>query len=64
VEACESGSVFDGLLPKILDIYVTTASNPYESSYGTYCGDVIPNPKGYEDTCLGDVFSVSWMEDR
>lgn len=25
--------------------------------------DVIPNPKGYEDTCLGDVFSVSWMED-
>ena len=37
VEACESGSIFDGLLKPGLGIYVTTAANPTESSYGTYC---------------------------
>lgn len=40
VEACESGSMFEGLLPKDLDIYVTTAANSYESSWGTYCPGV------------------------
>ncbi|KAK4382559.1 Vacuolar-processing enzyme [Sesamum angolense] len=35
VEACESGSVFEGLMPDDLDIYVTTASNAEESSWGT-----------------------------
>lgn len=37
VEACESGSIFEGLLPDELNIYVTTAANAYESSWGTYC---------------------------
>ena len=37
VEACESGSVFDGLLRPDLGIFVETAANPTESSYGTYC---------------------------
>ncbi|GAB4854417.1 hypothetical protein Ancab_023003 [Ancistrocladus abbreviatus] len=41
VEACEAGSIFDGLLPKGLNIYVTTASNPSESSYATYCPQLI-----------------------
>ncbi|OAY68620.1 Vacuolar-processing enzyme, partial [Ananas comosus] len=31
VEACESGSIFEGLMPEDLDIYVTTASNAEES---------------------------------
>jgi len=37
VEACESGSMFEGLLNDKLNIYVTTASNAFESSWGTYC---------------------------
>ncbi|GAB4854391.1 hypothetical protein Ancab_022977 [Ancistrocladus abbreviatus] len=63
VEACESGSIFDGLLPKGLNIYVTTASNPSESSYATYCPDTDPAVPSEYHTCLGDLYSVSWMED-
>lgn len=37
VEACESGSIFEGLLSDDLNIYATTASNAQESSWGTYC---------------------------
>ena len=37
VEACESGSMFQGLLTDDMQIYVTTAANAYESSWGTYC---------------------------
>ncbi|CAA7402879.1 unnamed protein product [Spirodela intermedia] len=63
LEACESGSIFEGLLPEGLNIYVTTASNAEESSWGTYCpGDVVGPPPEYY-TCLGDLYSVSWMED-
>ncbi|XP_073155440.1 vacuolar-processing enzyme alpha-isozyme-like [Henckelia pumila] len=63
VEACEAGSIFEGLLPKDINIYATTASNATENSYGTYCpGDDLSPPPGYE-TCLGDMYSVSWMED-
>lgn len=38
MEACESGSMFEGLLPSDVNIYATTAANSEESSYGTYCG--------------------------
>ena len=37
VEACESGSIFEGLLSDGLNIYATTASNARESCWGTYC---------------------------
>ncbi|KAG2249936.1 hypothetical protein Bca52824_089564 [Brassica carinata] len=37
LEACESGSIFEGLLEEGLNIYATTASNAVESSWGTYC---------------------------
>ena len=40
VEACESGSMFQGLLTDEMQIYVTTAANAYESSWGTYCPGV------------------------
>ena len=29
IEACESGSMFDGLLPNNTEVYVTTAADPY-----------------------------------
>lgn len=39
VEACESGSMFEQYSDKLkkMNIYVTTAANPSESSWGTYC---------------------------
>lgn len=64
VEACESGSIFEGLLPEGMNIYVTTASNAEESSWGTYCPGMEPSPPLEYDTCLGDLYSVAWMEDR
>lgn len=63
VEACESGSIFEGLMPDDLDIYVTTASNAEESSWGTYCPGMDPAPPPEYITCLGDLYSVAWMED-
>lgn len=63
IEACESGSVFEGIMPDDLDIYVTTASNAEESSWGTYCPGMDPPPPEEYVTCLGDLYSVSWMED-
>ncbi|KAH8944344.1 hypothetical protein BDL97_13G105000 [Sphagnum fallax] len=63
VEACESGSIFEGLLPEGLNIYVTTASNAQESSWGTYCPGMWPPPPPEFYTCLGDLYSVAWMED-
>ncbi|CAL5191778.1 unnamed protein product [Lathyrus oleraceus] len=62
MEACESGSMFQGL-PNDINIYVTTASNASENSYAFYCPETpTPPPPGYT-TCLGDLYSISWMED-
>ncbi|KAG6541699.1 hypothetical protein Mapa_016964 [Marchantia paleacea] len=63
LEACESGSIFEGLLPEGLNIYVTTASNAEESSWGCYCPGMVPSPPREFETCLGDLYSVAWMED-
>jgi legumain len=56
VEACESGSMFQGQLPSNINVYATTAADPHESSYACYYDDA-------RDTYLGDVYSVNWMED-
>ncbi|CAE7940486.1 unnamed protein product, partial [Symbiodinium sp. KB8] len=63
VEACESGSMFDNKLPDNIKIYVTTAADPDESSWGTYCppNDIVNGQDLH--TCLGDLYSVNWMED-
>ena len=63
IEACESGSMFDGLLPNDTGIYVVTAAGTDEPSFGTYCypNDVVDNI--HIGTCLGDLFSVNWLED-
>ncbi|XP_059639209.1 legumain [Cornus florida] len=63
IEACESGSVFEGMMPENLNIYITTASNAEESSWGTYCPGMEPAPPPEYITCLGDLYSVAWMED-
>lgn len=62
IEACEAGSMFDGLLDPSWNIYATTASNPAESSWGTFCPpeDTVD---GVEiNSCLGDLYSVNWMQ--
>merc|ERR1711894_609167 len=61
MEACESGSMFQGMI--IPGVYAVSTSNPTEFSWGTYCGsDAVVNGKNL-NTCLGDLFSVNWMED-
>lgn len=62
LETCESGSMFEGLLDPSWNIYATTAANAHESSWGTYCP---PNDKvngKSVGSCLGDLYSVNWME--
>lgn len=44
IEACESGSMFEGLLDDNMAAYVTTAANSYESSWATYCPDIFMSP--------------------
>jgi legumain len=62
MEACESGSMFEGLIPSNIGVYVTTASNAVESSWGTYCPpDDMVNGK-HINSCLGDLYSINWME--
>ncbi|KAL5551103.1 hypothetical protein UlMin_001279 [Ulmus minor] len=63
LEACESGSIFEGILPQDIKIYATTASNAQENSWGFYCPGMEPAPPAGYDTCLGDLYSVSWLED-
>merc|ERR1711910_128794 len=56
VEACESGSMFKGLLPKDVNVFATTASNATTSSYACYFDK-------QRKTFLGDVYSIKWLED-
>lgn len=56
LESCESGSMFyNNLLPDNINIYATSAANPYQSSYACYWDN---SRRAY----LGDLYSVSWME--
>jgi legumain len=53
--------MFDGM--NIPGVYGLTAANGQESSWGTYC---MPEDKvngKHIGSCLGDLFSVNWMED-
>ena len=63
IEACESGSMFDGLLPNNINVYATTAANPSESSWAAYCYPDDRVNGTHVNSCLGDLYSVSWMED-
>jgi len=65
LEACESGSIFNTLL-KAPNAKAVTAASPTESSWGWYCPSSSGGDKvnGKEvGSCLGDEFSVRWMED-
>lgn len=62
LESCESGSMFVKL-PTDTKIYGLSAANPHESSWGTYCSpqDVVQGK--HIGSCLGDLFSVVFLED-
>ncbi len=62
LEACESGSIFQNLL-KAPNAKAVTAANAKESSYGWYCGSQAKVDGKSIGSCLGDEFSVKWMED-
>ena len=63
LEACHSGSMFDGLLPENIKIYTVTAANPDENSYAEYCGSDAKVNGTAIGSCLGDEFSCRFMED-
>lgn len=62
LETCESGSMFVKL-PTNTGIYALSAAGTSESSWATYCSpdDVIAGK--HIKSCLGDLFSVSFIED-
>jgi len=63
IESCESGSMFNNLLPKNINVYATSASSPDESSWGCYCPLQDKVDGKSIGSCLGDLYSVNWMED-
>ena len=63
LEACHSGSMFNKLLPNNISIYTTTAANPDESSYAEYCSYEAKVNGTLIGSCLGDEYSVRFMED-
>lgn len=63
LEACESGSMFENILENNLGIYAVSAANSQESSWGTYCSPDDQVNGTTIGSCLGDLFSVNWMED-
>ena len=65
VEACEAGSMFLDM-PTDHKIYVVTAANSSQSSWGDYCpggNDWVYYNNSYKEinSCLGDTFSNKWM---
>merc|ERR1711959_55554 len=62
VEACESGSIFQNLL-KTPNVFAVTAANAHESSWGFYCASAATVHGKNIGSCLGDEFSIRWMED-
>jgi len=56
LEACESGSMFDGQLSKKSSVFATTASTPDQSSYAFYYNDTL-------STYMADEYSIRWMQD-
>ena len=55
-KSCESGSMFDNLLPNYLSIYAITASTPQQPSYACY----MDQKRG---VYLNDCFSINFLRD-
>ena len=46
--------------PSLLNIYFLTSSGMSGLSWGAYCDDEVMGV--HINTCLGDVFSINWLE--
>lgn len=62
MEACESGSMFEDILETDIGVYALSSANADESSWGTYCSPDDMVDGKFINSCLGDLFSVNWME--
>lgn len=61
LETCYSGSMFVKTREDI-NVYGVSAANTHQSSWAAYCApDNVVNGRSLK-TCLGDLFSVNWME--
>lgn len=49
-------------LPSNLNIYAVSAANATESSWAAYCGTSAVVQGKNIGSCLGDLFSVNWLE--
>ena len=58
LDANESGSIFEGILPDNISIYAVTSGGMNE-----YCGSQAIVQGVYIGACLGSEFSVRWLED-
>jgi len=56
LEACESGSMFEGILANDTDIFATTAASADQPSYAFYYNDTL-------STYMADEYSIRWMQD-
>lgn len=56
LEACESGSMFEGILSNTTNVFATTAATPDEPSYAFYYNDTL-------STYMADEYSIRWMQD-
>lgn len=56
LEACESGSMFAGILSNTTNVFATTAATPDEPSYAYYYNDTL-------STYMADEYSIRWMQD-
>jgi hypothetical protein len=57
VEACDSGSIFNGLLPSNISALAVTAAGALEPSMACYYNNTL-------GTFLGDCFSNHWLEEQ
>jgi len=55
--------MFEGMLEDNMNVYVTTAANAFESSWATYCPTFGGGDPPAITTCMGDLYSVAWMEE-
>ena len=51
IDACYSGSMFEGLLPDDINVYAVTAANATQESYSCFC-DI----RNLSSTCIAGVF--------
>ncbi|XP_054154814.1 uncharacterized protein LOC128953354 [Oppia nitens] len=54
LESCDSGSMFDKVLPQDINVYAITSSKPGQLSWRMFCDSEI-------STCLNDHFTYHWM---